>query len=335
MRILVTGGAGFTGHNFIKYLMKHTDWDVVSLDRLDEAGSLTKLAEIMAEWPGRLVTYWHDLRAAINPVHVPGPFDYVVHMAAGSHVDRSVRDPISFVQDNVIGTANLLEYCRSLTTLRKVLYFSTDEVFGPAPFGVSFMDCASHFANNPYAASKSAGEALCPAWAATFGVPVVVSHCTNIYGDGQYGEKFIPLVARKVLNGETVQIHAIKNPMEKVEHVGQWISSSRFYLHVDDVSSAVMTILEKGGLLGSSATGKYNIGGDTEFSNLEVAKKIAELLGKPLKWEFVDYVANRPKFDLRYDLDSRLLRSLGWKPQVPFEDGLRDVLEPFTDKCQK
>lgn len=312
--ILVTGGCGFIGHHLIRNILEQTDWTVTCLDRLDEAGAQDRLAPLKAKYGERLHNFWHDLRATINPVmlRARGDFRYVAHLAAGSHVDRSVRDPVGFVMDNVVGTANLLEYVRHhQPQVEKVLYFSTDEVFGPAPEGVTYDEYSPHTPNNPYAAAKAGGEALCPAWANTYGMPICVTHCTNVAGEGQYREKFIPLVAEKVQQGEMVQIHARGG-----------VPASRFYIHADDVSAAVMTVLEKGGVICGPGTGKYNISGDKEWSNLEVAQKIAEKLGKPLLYELVDYVPNRPKHDMRYSIDSTKLEALGWAPRVSLDETL-------------
>jgi dTDP-glucose 4,6-dehydratase len=315
--ILVTGGAGFIGSNFVRYVLDHTDWSVVVLDKLDEAGTCDRLAPARWAHPGRIEFFWHDLRAPINPVMLRrhGEFRYVVHLAAGSHVDRSVRDPVGFVMDNVVGTAHLLEYVRQHQSAEKTLYFSTDEVFGPAPEGVEFDEHSPHTPNNPYAAAKAGGEALIPAWANTYGMPLVVTHCTNVYGPGQYGEKFIPLVADKLIRGETIQIHARDG-----------IASSRYYVHVDDVSRAVLTVLEKGGIWGGPLTGKYNITGDVEWSNRHVADSIASILQRPIRTELVEHVPNRPRHDMRYAIGGEKLRALGWAPTVPLMAGLRQVL---------
>lgn len=313
--VLVTGGAGFIGAHLIEQLLTRTDYSVVSLDRLDEAANLNRLSHCAQAYRERLQFVWHDLRAAINPAIVPGGFRYIVHMAAASHVDRSVKDPVGFLFDNVIGTAHVFEYARTHAEPEKVLYFSTDEVFGPAADGVAFDEHDPHTPNNPYAAAKAAAEALVPAYANTYGLPLVVSHCTNVYGPGQYREKFIPLVTAKIRRGETVQIHSRSG-----------VPSSRYYVHVEDVCAAVLTILARGGVVAGPMTGKYNISGEEELSNLEVARRIAEFLGKPLRYELVEFVPNRPRHDMRYAVKCERLQALGWTPRVSFTQGLADLL---------
>lgn len=317
-RILVTGAAGFIGSNFARYLLEHTDYSVTSLDRLDEAGSLERLAELKSRFPERLDCLWHDLRAAINPMLLRSrEFTYLVHMAAGSHVDRSVIDPIGFVMDNVVGTANLLEYARKHRPGVKVLYFSTDEVFGPAEPGEEFDEHARFNPENPYAASKAGGEALCPAYAAQYGMPIVVTHCSNAYGPAQHNEKFIPLAIERISRGEVLQIHARGG-----------IVSSRLYIHVSDVARATLTVLEKGGVICGPRSGRYNIKAAEELDNLYVAHCIAKLLGKSGTWryELVENPPNRPKPDLRYALADSKLRALGWEPRVSFDEGLRALI---------
>ncbi len=315
-RILVTGGAGFIGSHFIRFILETTDYVVVSLDRLDEAANLGRLYSSMCRYPDRLSVAWHDLRSTINPNHLAGQFDWVVHMAAASHVDRSIADPVSFVMDNVVGTANVLEFVRLHLPRAKLLYFSTDEVFGPAPDGVTFDEHAAHYPNNPYAASKAAAEALVPAYVNTYGVTAVVTHCTNVYGPEQYREKFIPLVTHKILANETVQIHSRNG-----------IPSTRFYLHVSDACAAVLAILSRGGTMSGPSTGKYNICGAAEVSNLDVAQRIATLLGHPMRYELVDFVPNRPRHDMRYAVESSRLAALGWVPGVDLDSGLAQVVQ--------
>ncbi len=316
-RVLVTGAAGFIGAHLIKYLQTHRpDWELTCMDRLDEAASLHRL-------PVGVRLLWHDLRAQLRPDAIGcealrTPFDYIVHLAAASHVTRSVKDPLGFIADNVVGTAHLLEYARVMTP-KKLLYFSTDEVYGPAPDGVSFDEYSAHFPTNPYAASKAAAEALCPAWAVTYGLPICVSHCTNAAGEGQHGEKFIPNTIAKVLRGETVQIHSTDG-----------VPSSRYYIHAEDVAAAVVCILEKGGVMGSPSTGKYNISGAEEHSNLDVAMRIAVELGRTLRYELVDFVPDRPRHDQRYAIRSTRLEELGWAPTVGIAECVRRCVGSAT-----
>jgi dTDP-glucose 4,6-dehydratase len=329
MKILVTGGAGFLGHHFIRYVLEHTDWSVVCLDRIDSAGDLNRLPS-----SPRLAFVHHDLRAEINDRVADrivtgcgkfgeGKFGYVVHMAAGSHVDRSVKDPVGFVLDNVVGTAHLLNFCRyGLSNVQKILYFSTDEVFGPAPDTVSFVEWSRFNPLNPYAAAKAGGEVLCSAYASTYGLPILVTHCTNVFGERQHREKFIPLVIDQIRRRETVKIHSDATKTK---------AASRYYTYVDNVSSAVLFLLEHGECLdGSGLFGKYNISGETEISNLELAQTVADLMHRPLSFEMVDYCADRPRHDMRYAVNDWKLRGLGWKPEVTFLEGLERVVRSET-----
>ena len=316
--LLLTGGCGFIGAAVCRHVLEQKPgWKLTVLDKLDVAGSLNRLADMKAQYPDRLRFFWHDLRAPINPVmlRADGPFDYVAHLAAASHVDRSIVDPPSFILDNVLGTAHLFEYVRHEHPRAKVLYKSTDEIFGPAPEGVAHDESSPWAPHNPYSAAKAGGEALCPAYANTFGMQIVVTHCTNVFGRTQYREKFVPLVTEKLMRGETIQIHARNG-----------VPAKRFYLHVDDAANAVVTVLERGGVWCGAGTGQYHITGDTEYSNLWVAQQIAKVLNKELRYELVQDPPNRPRPDMRYCLDGSKLAALGWSPQVAFEDGLRDAL---------
>lgn len=314
--VLVTGGAGFIFSNFIRYALENTDYNIVSLDRLDDAGTLERLADIKRDFPERLRCFWHDLRAAIRPEYLPYRFKHVIHGAAGSHVDRSTVDPMAFVGDNIVATANLLEYVRlHQPRCDKTLLFSTDEVVGSAPPGVEFDELSPMNPLNVYAATKAGAEVLAPAYANTFGLPLVVTRCTNVYGPMQHKEKFVPLCTGKILRGETVQIHAANG-----------VPSSRYYVHVTDVCRAVLTVLDKGGVIAGYGTGRYGISADKELSNLYVAERIAELLGKPLRHELVDFVPTRPRHDMRYAISDKRLRALGWSPQVNFEHGIAELI---------
>ena len=216
----------------------------------------------------------------------------------------------------MLGTAHLLEYVRHHQPMcQKALVFSTDEVHGAAPDGVVFGEHARYWPTNPYAAGKAGGEVLCPAWAEQYGMPLVVTHCSNVYGPTQDREKFIPLASEKIRNGAVVQIHSKDGK-----------SSSRLYIHVDDVSRAVLTILTRGGIIMGPESGFYNIVTSRELSNLYVAEQIAAVLNKPLYAELVERPPNRPRPDQRYAMSGEKLAALGWSPQVDFETGLRGAL---------
>jgi dTDP-glucose 4,6-dehydratase len=344
-KILVTGGAGFIGHHFIDYILRVTDWNVVCMDRLDSSGDLNRLSE-METWTkhcNRVQFIHHDLRASINQGIADKiltnrgsvystPFDHVVHFAAGSHVDRSIEDPVGFLLDNVVGTAHLLDFFRQnmLRALRndgKIVVFSTDEVFGPAPESRLFKEWDRFNPNNPYAASKAGSEALCTAYANTYGLPILVTHTTNVFGERQHSEKFIPLLVRKILRGETIQIHSDSTRTR---------SSSRYYLYVQNVASAVHFLLNKGSCLdGTDLIGKYNITGIEEISNLDVALSVATILGKELDYTMVDYHPSRPKHDMRYALDGSLMKNMGWTPDIYFTEGLERTVRSLLTYEQK
>jgi dTDP-glucose 4,6-dehydratase len=327
-RILVTGAAGFIYSSFTRYALENRDWTVVTLDRLDEAGTLQRLSATLEDYRGRLRHVWHDLRAPLNPQHFSAllsqPFDYIVHGAACSHVNRATLRPLEAAYDNVIGTVNMLDYARDYQPQAKFLYVSTDEIFGPAPEGIEFGEHARWEPENPYASAKAAGEAFCPAYAHQYGMKVCVTRCANVYGPAQYREKFIPLCVEKVLRGEVVQIHARDG-----------VSSSRLYIHVDDVAEATLTVLEKGGVIAGPTSGRYNIVPSREWSNLIVAEMIADLLGRPLKYELVSNPPGRPKPDQRYAIRGDKLLGLGWAPIVSFETGLADTVKSLAAEFEK
>lgn len=311
MKILITGAAGFIGHHLVKYINDHTDHEMTFLDRLDCSGNMNRLADIEVK---RSRFVFHDLKAEINDLLAKqiGEHDYVLHLGAATHVDRSITDPLSFVMDNVVGTCNLLNFVRKVGC-GKMIYFSTDEVFGPAPDGVTYKEWDRYNSGNPYAASKAGAEELCLSFANTYKLPVAITHTMNVFGERQHPEKFIPNTVSKVLNGETVTIHSNR---EKTR------AGSRFYIHADNVADALMFLLDK-----AEAGDKYNIVGDQEVSNLELAQQIANNLGRKLKYEMVDFHSSRPGHDLRYGLDGEKMKSLGWKHKVSFEDGLKNTVE--------
>jgi dTDP-glucose 4,6-dehydratase len=259
---------------------------------------------------------YHNLRASINQsvARNIGPIDIILHLAAASHVNRSISDPMSFVEDNVVGTVNLLQYARGLKNLKTFVNFSTDEVFGPAPDGVSFKEDDRYNSGNPYAASKAAAEEFCVAFHNTYGLPVINTHTMNVFGERQDPEKFVPMTIRKVMAGETVFIHSDQTCTR---------SSSRFYIHARNVAAAVLHILKHG----SRAGEKYNIAGEMELTNLEVAFIIADTLGQKLNYVMVSPdKSDRPGVDMRYALDDSKMKSLGWKIPMPLSESLKSTI---------
>lgn len=303
-RILVTGGAGFIGHHLVSQILSTTDWRVTILDRLDHSGNLNRLAEIGAHNNSRVRFVFHDLRAAINDqvTQQIGDHDYIAHLAAATHVDRSIADPMSFVLDNVVATCNILDFARK-TGCEKFIQFSTDEVFGPAPEGVNYLEDARYRSGNPYAATKAGAEELAVSYHNTYGLPVIVTHTMNACGERQNPEKFVPMTIAKVRDGETVTIHADKSCNKP---------GSRYYIEARHVAEATLFLLENG-----NAGEKYNIVGAVEIDNLELARMIADAIGKPLRSKLVDFHSSRPGHDLRYALDGSKMTAMGFTAPIP------------------
>ena len=315
-RILITGAAGFIGAHLVEHILDATDWEIVCLDRLDYSGNLNRLSEVTVEkGVGRVKVVHHDLKAEINSqiAKAIGQVNYIAHLAAGSHVDRSIEFPLSFVLDNVVGTTNLLDFARDLKGLDLFVYFSTDEVFGPAPDSVKFKEYDRYNSTNPYSASKSGAEELVTAYHNTYGVPAVITHTMNVFGERQHPEKFIPMCIQKVRDGEKITIHS-DSTLTK--------AGSRHYIHAKDVCSGLMHIIKNIDNINNKHTPpkpikikKFNICGAEEIDNYQLANRIAGLQGKPLISEMVDFHSSRPGHDLRYALDGSLMKELGWEPQ--------------------
>jgi dTDP-glucose 4,6-dehydratase len=310
-KVVVTGGAGFIGHHFIEHILKNTDWTVNVIDRLTYASNgLDRLRDIDAFDDKRVRIFTVDFVNEFGSglLKEIGEPDYIVHMAAETHVDNSIGDPWPFVQSNVVGTFRILEWARRLPNLEKMIYFSTDEVFGPAKEGVQYKEWDRYDSTNPYSATKAGGEELCLAWANTYKVPVFITHTMNVFGERQHPEKFIPMIVRKTLQGGKILVHANS---EKTR------AGSRFYIHARNVASAILFLLEHG-----KVRDKYNIVGEREVNNLEMVQAVGRILRKENEYELVDFHSSRPGHDLRYALDGSKLAAMGWNIPASFETSL-------------
>ena len=316
-KILITGGAGFIAHHVIDKILSTTDWHIVTLDRLDFSGNLNRLNEVVMSYPEserkRVRVIHHDLKAEINPeiAALIGSVELISHLAAGSHVDRSITYPLEFVMDNVVGTAHILDYARKLNNLERFAYFSTDEVFGPAPKGINYKENDRYNSTNPYSATKAGAEELVVAFENTYGLPSLITHTMNVFGERQNPEKYIPMVIKKVRDNEKVTVHANS---EKT------VAGSRHYIHAEDVADALMFLFNYNiESLKQDSTGakcqKFNIVGKDEIDNLQLAQFIAQTQNKELIYEMVDFHSQRPGHDLRYALDGKKMRNMGWVPK--------------------
>ena len=331
-RALITGGAGFIAHHLIGQILERTDWEIVSLDRLDYSGNLNRLHDLMLtfdpEVRKRVKIVHHDLKAELNPLvrSEVGNVDYIIHLAAGSHVDRSIDYPMEFVMDNVVGSVNILEFARTQKNLERFVYFSTDEVFGPAPDGIKYKENDRYNSTNPYSATKAAAEEIAVAYENTYGLPIYITHTMNVFGERQHPEKFIPMCIKKTRDGESVTIHSDST---------KTIPGSRHYIHAEDVADAVLFLLDYEGEFektwGGAKCPKFNIVGSEELNNLDLATIIAEAQGKEFKYEMVDFHSSRPGHDLRYALDGDKMKKLGWEPAKSVRERIAEVTKWTLD----
>lgn len=315
MKLLVTGGAGFIGSNFIFYERKtHPEDEIVCLDALTYAGNLETLSSVMDDPKFRFVKGDIADRSAVYALFDVEKPDYVVNFAAESHVDRSIEAPELFLQTNVMGTQVLLDACRKYG-IKRYHQVSTDEVYGDLPLDrpdLFFTEETPIHTSSPYSASKAAADLLVLAYHRTFKLPVTVSRCSNNYGPYHFPEKLIPLMISRALADETLPVYG------KGENVRDW-------LYVEDHCAAIDLIL-RGGANGDV----YNIGGHNERTNLEVVKTILRELGKPES--LITYVKDRPGHDMRYAIDpSKIHRELGWLPKTSFDEGIKKTIDWYLE----
>lgn len=312
--IFVTGGAGFIGSNFVKFLLDNTNYNVINFDKLTYAGNLENLVDV--EFNDRYkfikgdICNKHEVETAVKENDV----DTIVNFAAESHVDRSILGAKEFINTNVAGTLVLLDAAKD-AGLEKYLQVSTDEVYGSLPEDkpeLKFTEQTPVTTNSPYSASKAAADLLCNSFYHTFKLPVLITRCSNNYGPYQFPEKLIPLMIAKAMNEEELPVYG------DGKNVRDW-------LYVDDHCSAIAEVLKNG------RSGEvYNIGGNNEWYNIDIVKLILKKLGKPLS--LIKYVKDRPGHDRRYAIDStKIMTELGWKPNYDFEKGIELTINWYVE----
>ncbi|MFE9277968.1 dTDP-glucose 4,6-dehydratase [Paenibacillus glucanolyticus] len=311
MKLLVTGGAGFIGSNFILYMMQqHPDYQIVNMDALTYAGNLENLKSVQHHPNYSFVQADIADKPAVDAIFQQG-IDVVVNFAAESHVDRSILEPEIFVNTNVMGTQVLLDAAKKYG-VTKFVQVSTDEVYGSLEDTGLFSETTPLAPNSPYSASKAGGDLLVRAYHETFGLPINITRCSNNYGPYQFPEKLIPLIISRALNDESLPVY------------GDGLNI-RDWLYVEDHCSAIDLVIHQG-KIGEV----YNIGGNNERTNLHIVKTILEELGKPES--LITYVADRPGHDRRYGIDpTKIMNELGWKPKHNFETGIKETIQWYLN----
>lgn len=315
MKIIVTGGAGFIGSNFVYYMLdKYTDYEIICIDLLTYAGNLKTLEKAFKN--PNFKFYKGDIadRAFVYDLFEKEHPDVIVNFAAESHVDRSILTPEVFLKTNIMGTQVLLDACRKYG-IKRYHQVSTDEVYGDLPLDrpdLFFTEDTPIHTSSPYSASKAGADLLVMSYHRTYKLPVTISRCSNNYGPYHFPEKLIPLMIMKARKNESLPVYGTG------ENVRDW-------LYVEDHCNAIDLIIHKG------RVGEiYNIGGHNERTNLEVVKAILKELNKPL--DLISYVTDRPGHDMRYAIDpTKIVNELGWKPSRPFEVGLKETIKWYLD----
>lgn len=338
-RVLFTGHGGFVGHHCIEYFLEKTDWEFICIDSFRHKGTCRRVVEI-TDSP-RVKTFRHDLSVPFDhqlenlifdrKIDASGqvverPINYIINLASESAVERSTTDPVSCLRNNYELVINMLEFARKCRGLELFFQMSTDEVYGEAPHDSAHKEWAPIIPSNPYAASKAAQEAVAISYWRTFHLPIVIANSMNIVGERQDPEKFLPKIIQKVALGQEMPIYG-----DSPASIG-----SRIYVHAKNVADAILFIakrkatqyldLVKDGKTGDTRPDRYNVCGDTELNNLELAQMVADIMGKELKYKLIKSESARPGYDRRYALSGGKLTELGWKAPMSFRESLEKVV---------
>lgn len=318
--VLLTGVGGFVGSHTLRHIMENTDWNVIGLDSFRHRGKLDRVQVQMEGMDKSRYTHLvYDLNIPFSKQFEDKlkNVDYVISMASESHVDRSITDPRPFIENNVALILTLLEWARN-AKIEKFIHISTDEVYGPISEG-GHKEGEPHRPSNPYSASKSSQEAICYSYWRTYRVPVIITNTMNIVGQLQDTEKYVPLTMKTLLNDGVLTVHASKE--------GQ--IGTRFYLHARNQADALIFLLKNHtpAMYPAQDLDRFNVVGNLELSNLDMAQRVASYMGKELKYKLVDFHSSRPGHDLRYGLDGSKIAEMGWIAPVSFEEGLKSTVE--------
>jgi dTDP-glucose 4,6-dehydratase len=323
--ILITGGAGFIGSHVVRlFVNKYPNQNIYNLDSLTYAGNLENLKDIENKENYTFIKEDINDSQKMSDLFKKYKFDIVIHLAAESHVDRSISDPVSFVRTNVMGTMNLLnaalEIWKEDFSHKMFYHISTDEVYGTLGETGLFTETTSYDPNSPYSASKASSDHFVRAYGETYGLPFIISNCSNNYGQNQFPEKLIPLFINNILNKKSLPVYGDGN-------------YTRDWLYVIDHALAIDLILEKG-----KVEETYNIGGFNEWKNIDLVKLLCQQMDRKLEnplgtsEKLITYVKDRPGHDLRYAIDaSKINKELGWKPTVTFEEGLSITIDWYLE----
>lgn len=327
-RVLITGAGGFIGSHCLSHFLVNTDWKIICIDSWNHKGVSERIADSIhyQKNKDRVTVYTHDLNAPLSDILIDkiGHVDYIVNFASDSHVDRSIEDPVPFVKNNVNVALTMVEYARRAKP-EKFIQISTDEVYGATDGKMVHPEWSAILPSNPYSASKACQEAIVISYWRTYGVPVIITNIMNTAGEYQSSEKYVPMVIKKILKGEKVQVHYDPKTGEP---------GSRFWLHARNTSDAILFLLNKIEAVKfpqSDRPERFNIVGERRISNLDIAKMIANVMGKELNYDLVDAHSSRPGHDPHYGLCGKKLEKAGYKFPINLDESLKKMVKWTLD----